>query len=865
MSESVVGEPRPLDSEYALSFDFLSQGGEMGALMRAHDWSTSALGPPQEWPQSLRTVVRIMLNTGHPMYIFWGAEGSCLYNDAYRESIGNERHPCSLGRPAREVWDEIWEIIGPQIEQVLSGGGATWNVNHLVPITRHGRREEVYWTYSYSPIDDSAAARGIGGVLVVCSETTEQVLAARQLAEARDKADSDAQQLNLALEAARLGDWRWDAATDIVTFSERAAAIFGIPAGPLMTWAAMRELLHPDDRERARLAVEGAIASNTDYLTEYRLINDNRERWISVSGRARFDDSGTVLGMLGVVQDITADRFLVHLDDVVRLLSDPQEITFTAARLLGAHLRVNRCAYAAVEDDQDTFVLTGNYVSNTHSIIGRYTFRQFGAACLALMRTGLPYVVEDSENDVRIDKADRIAYRATAIRAVICVPILKSGRFVAAMAVHQTSARRWTEAETELLQQVASRCWESIERARFEREQKRLLALAEEANRAKDEFLAMLGHELRNPLSPILTALEIMKLRETESSARERTIIERQVSHLTRLVDDLLDVSRIARGKVELKSERVEIADVVRRAMEMSSPLFEQRSQLLAVELDATPMTVLGDSARLDQVLANLLTNASKYTPHRGRILVRAGLEGSDVLLSVEDDGIGIAEEVLPQIFDMFVQGRQALDRSEGGLGLGLAIVRSLVQRHGGTVSAGSAGIGKGSRFVVRLPQAAATSAEPEASTQPGQLPALAPVARKIVLVVDDNEDAAELLAHALRMMGHEAETAHDGGAALSSATRRSFDAAFLDIGLPVMDGYELASRLRATPGQESLLLFALTGYGQASDLERSRLAGFHRHLVKPVDLDTIERLLESSSSSRSGSRAGLGRERWER
>ncbi|MEO7795396.1 MAG: histidine kinase dimerization/phospho-acceptor domain-containing protein, partial [Thermoanaerobaculia bacterium] len=671
MNHLRLGQPGHLEPDFSASPDFLSGGGELGALMRAHDWSCSSLGPPHQWPQSLRTVVRIMLNTGHPMYIFWGVEGSCLYNDAYRESIGSERHPGSLGLPAREVWAEIWPIIGPQIEQVLSGGGATWNVNHLVPITRNGRREDVYWTYSYSPIDDASAPGGIGGVLVVCTETTAQILSARSLAAARDKAESDAQQLNVAMEAARLGDWRWEAATDMVAFSERAAKIFAIPPGAPMTWAALRDLLHPDDRERARLAVEEAIGSRGDYLIEYRLTNGGRERWISASGRARYDEDGAILCMFGVVQDISSDRFLVHLDDEVRTVSDPDEITFKAASLLGAHLHVSRCAYAVVEDNQDTFLLTGNYVAGTHSIVGSYHFRQFGAACLSLMRCGQPFVVEDSELDERIDETDREAYRSTAIRAVICVPILKSGKLVAAMAVHQIAARVWAPAEVALVQQVASRCWESLERSRFEGEQLHLLALAQEANRAKDEFLAMLGHELRNPLSPILTALQIMRLRAPGDSVQERAIIERQVRHLTRLVDDLLDVSRIVQGKVELKSAPVEIADVVSRAMEMSGPLFEQRFQDVTVEIDPARMTVAGDAARLDQVVANLLTNASKYTPQRGSILVRAWPEDSEVVIAVIDSGLGIAAEVLPKVFDLFVQARQALDRSEGGLGLG--------------------------------------------------------------------------------------------------------------------------------------------------------------------------------------------------
>ena len=366
---------------------------------------------------------------------------------------------------------------------------------------------------------------------------------------------------------------------------------------------------------------------------------------------------------------------------------------------------------------------------------------------------------------------------------------------------------------------------------------------AESANRAKDEFLAMLGHELRNPLSPILTALQLMKLRGEAGSERERIVIERQVSHLTRLVDDLLDVSRIARGKVELKTEIVEIGEVVAKAIEMSSPLFEQRAQSLAVDVPRRGLRVDGDPTRLSQIVSNLLTNAAKYTPRGGDISIRAEQAGESVVVRVRDSGIGILPEALPRIFDLFVQGRQALDRSEGGLGIGLTIVRSLIERHGGSVSARSDGPGKGSEFTVRLPLAGrARTAEAKGASPPREAAASPASAR--VLVVDDNEDGAEMLATALIGRGYETRVAHDAPTALRIAAEFAPEIAFLDIGLPVMDGYELAAHLREIPGLAEIRLIALTGYGQESDRRRTRAAGFHQHLVKPVDLDAIEATL---------------------
>jgi PAS domain S-box-containing protein len=369
---------------------------------------------------------------------------------------------------------------------------------------------------------------------------------------------------------------------------------------------------------------------------------------------------------------------------------------------------------------------------------------------------------------------------------------------------------------------------------------------AENANRAKDEFLAMLGHELRNPLSPILTALDLMKERGDAASERERTIIARQVAHLTRLVDDLLDVSRIARGSVELKTEPVEVADVVDKAIEMASPLLEERAHRLGADVPRRGVRVMGDAVRLSQVVSNLLTNAAKYTPRGGDISVRAERAGDEVLLSVRDSGIGIAADVLPRVFDLFVQEKQTLDRSQGGLGLGLTIVRNLVERHGGSVLARSDGPGKGSEFVVRLPAASAeheAAAKERASPTPGAT--VSPSRSVRILIVDDNEDAAEMLAEALSHKGHDTRVAHDAPTALRIAVQFSPEFAFLDIGLPVMDGYELAAHLRKIPALADLRLVAVTGYGQESDRRMTREAGFDRHLVKPIDLTTIEKALE--------------------
>ncbi len=375
---------------------------------------------------------------------------------------------------------------------------------------------------------------------------------------------------------------------------------------------------------------------------------------------------------------------------------------------------------------------------------------------------------------------------------------------------------------------------------------------AQAASRAKDEFLAMLGHELRNPLAPISTALQLMQLRAGDVLLKERTIIERQVKHLVRLVDDLLEVSRIARGKISLERVRVELGDVLARALEMTSPLIEQREHHLSVDV-APELAVDADPARLAQVFANLLTNAAKYTPPRGYIDVSARRDDGAILVVVRDSGIGIRPEMLPRIFELFVQERQALDRSEGGLGLGLTIVRSLVGLHGGTVEARSAGTGRGAEILVRLPRAAeqragAGAAETASALASHRRPtplADLPAARtRRVLVVDDNEDAVESLADALLELGHTVETAYDGPAALGVLQRYTPDVAFLDVGLPVMDGYELARRIREDRRFARTVLVAVTGYGQRRDRVQAHEAGFDAHLVKPVDLRAVEEII---------------------
>ncbi len=383
------------------------------------------------------------------------------------------------------------------------------------------------------------------------------------------------------------------------------------------------------------------------------------------------------------------------------------------------------------------------------------------------------------------------------------------------------------------------------ERSRLERQTHEQAEALAELHQRKDEFLAMLSHELRNPLSAIFNALHILRLQDTENPIQQKAkvIIERQVGQLAHLIDDLLEVSRVITGRIQLHQERLEMRGIVERAIESAGPLIDRRKHELSVSLPAEPIWLQGDPTRLEQVVVNLLNNAAKYTDEGGQIRLTAQQEGDEVVLRVRDTGVGIAPELLPRIFDLFTQANRTLDRSQGGLGIGLSLVQKLVELHGGTVEAHSVGLGQGSEFIVRLPalSPARESIVPiETAEQPAQT--------SRVLVVDDNVDAADMLVMMLQMFGHEVQAVYSGQTALETAVEYQPDFVLLDIGLPDMNGYEVARRLRQQPQTKDVRLIAMTGYGQDSDRQRSQEAGFDHHLVKPVDPQKLQDLLATQA-----------------
>ncbi|MET0410033.1 MAG: ATP-binding protein [Polyangiaceae bacterium] len=827
--------------------EFLSGEGPSRAALFARDWAKTALGPPSTWPLSLKTTLGILFGSRHPMFLWWGPELIQFYNDAYMPSFGSGRHPGAMGQRGRECWEEIWSIIGPQIDDVMSRARASWNEDQLVPILRNGRVEEVYWTYGYSPVLDEQGA--VGGTLVVCTETTPRVLAERRLhvlatlAEATSRATEQAALWSAA--GAVLRDAKYDLpfvalyargarpGAFVLAHAEnlaRESALAGVGAA-LERWSTGGAVLTP---QPISLELDAADAAGPwpEPVRQALIIP-------LLGSSADLPFGAIVFGLsprLGF--DASYRHFLVQLTEHLRL--EYARVEALRARVEYESQRDNLLmrapvAVALVTGPDHVFQLANPpflEMVRRREIVGKAVPDVFPV----LANTPLPSVLDRvyasgepfaaSEYAVTLDLAQRDAPEERYFNFNL-EPLRGEDQ-----AVYGIMAVALEVTEPVRVRRV-------LERAHDERE--KLLTELESANRSKDEFLAMLGHELRNPLSPIVTALELMKLKPGRDTSDERNIIERQVRHLVRLVDDLLDVAKITRGKVELKKESLEVADVLDKAVEIASHLFEQRRHQLTIDVPKQGLLWTGDPVRLAQAVANLLTNAARYTNPGGHVQLSAQRDGDELVIRVLDDGVGIASDMLPHVFELFVQGKRSSDRAEGGLGIGLALVKNLVSLHGGFVTASSAGSGRGSEFVIHLPllEPGRQSEAPRGMN----MSQLAGVRRR-VLVVDDNQDSAELLRTMLRIAGHDVTIAHDPPAALALAERFAPEVAVLDIGLPVMDGYELAARLRQLPQTRTCKLIAVTGYGQSEDHSRSERAGFATHLVKPISVEQLLQLL---------------------
>ncbi len=645
---------------------------------------------------------------------------------------------------------------------------------------------------------------------ILFQDITERRKAELQLAGALADLRDSKLRFDLVKDGAQVGFWFCDLPFDKLIWDNRVKEHFWMPPDAEVTIDTFYERLHPADRERTRQAIEASIANRTQYNIEYRTLSAiGAEKWIRAIGRTFYDAQGGPIRFDGVTLDITARR---RMEDAVR----ESEERFR-----------NMADHAPV-----MIWMTDAAASCTYLSESWYTFT--GQAPETALGLGW---LDATHPDDRAD-ADEIFLGANERHEAFRLDYrLRRADGSYAWAIDSATPRFGPDGE--FLGYIGS-VLDITERKHMEDALK-------ENDRRKDEFLAMLAHELRNPLAPIRHAAEVLKVTTPGDPNQQwaRGVIERQTQHITRLVDDLLDVSRIARGKITLRPERFAVASVIERAVEAIRPVAEGRRQSLSVALPSASLEVEGDVTRLVQVLSNLLSNASKFNHDGGQISVTAAQEGTQVAIRVADDGIGIPAELMPRVFELFTQSDRSLDRSQGGLGIGLTLVRLLVDQHGGTVEARSDGPGRGSEFVVRLPLAAADGTTTRAVAA-AAVPAPAARPAKRVLVVEDNEDAAETLRMILALHGYEVEVAYDGPSAIEAAPRFQPQVMVCDIGLPNMNGYEVARQVRALPNVERPTLIALSGYGQEEDRRRGREAGFDYHLVKPVEPHALFALLDS-------------------
>ncbi len=848
---------------------------------------------------------------------------------------------------------------------------------------------------------------------------------------------------------------------------------------------------------------------------------DGSERIIDLIISPVFDSYGKVVCLNPTGTDVTErhraesalresesrHRFFAELVESTQPIFEPEQILQQTARKLAEYLHVDRCGYAEVEDEE-TFNVIGEHATSTPSIVGRWPIASFGAECLRSMLAGDPFIIEDVDLDARIAISDRAAYNATSIKSVICVPLHKGSRLIAAMAVSQSEPRQWKPSEVQMVTAVVARCWESMERARaaqaeqkmrlealserkrlnevfqfapsfmavldgpthvFERANERFASLAGgrsligqsvaqafpelesqgflaildqvyqmgqpfvasnikvmlrrpeldnqlfehnlefvyqpmrdvdgkvsgilvqgidlternraerelsnvtaqseklrrlyetalsntpdlvyvfdldhrftyanqallnmwgkswseaigrnclelgyepwhaamhdreieqvcetkkpirgevpftgvngcriyeyifvpvigsdgaveavagttrdvterkgmeqallEADKKKDEFLAMLAHELRNPLAPVRSGLDLLRLSGSDNEVLD--VMQRQVEHLVRLVDDLLDVSRIMRGKIRLQTEIVELSGIINRAIETVKPMIDRLQQTVTFNHQTAAVWINADPIRMSQVIGNVLNNASKYSDVAGKIDITTAQEHSQVTIFIKDNGIGISPELLPQVFDLFTQDHQNIDRSQGGLGIGLTVVKSLVEMHGGHVEVKSDGPGHGSEFRLRLPTVLPPVQKLAADLENYD------VAPRKILVVDDNVSATIILSKLLSKIGsHTVLTAYDGASALTVIEQELPDLVFLDIGLPKLDGFEVTKKIRQNSNFDHIQVIALTGYGSEDDRRKSYDVGFNAHLVKPPSIDVLRKIIASTTPS---------------
>jgi PAS domain S-box-containing protein len=807
---------------------------EVRRLLRERDWSVSPLGAPDGWPPELATAVSMAFSSAFPMFVAWGPDLRFLYNDAYAPILG-DKHPAAFGAPFQLVWAEIWPDLVPIVDRALSNKSAYFED---LPLTmeRKGYRERTWFTFSYSPLHDGHGR--VAGLYCTVIETTARVQAERRAAfelavadALRPLASSDdairtgctllGQELGMARvlygevddrpgTLSMVGDWSRPG------FAGVAGHTFSLDAfGP----------------EFARAGRAGEVLPLADVRTDPRAAA-RQGTYLALDIHACLAVPLRQGGRLQAFLVLGLDRPHAWTDAEMALACGTAERIRAAVDLARVQTTLRE------ERDRSRTIL--DTIAEGFMLLDRdWTVLQINEAGLRIAHMESGAVIGRNHWDVWPEAIDSEAGRM--YRRVMRDRTAGTAEYRQRVA---DGAEIWCEVRA-----YPTADGGVVSFFRDVTERKAAEDKLRTADRRKDEFLAMLAHELRNPLAPISAAADLLRIgRLDEARVRQSSaIIGRQVRHMTSLVDDLLDVSRVTRGLVTLARAPVAARTIVDEAIEQVRPMFETRRQHLAVAIADPDATVLGDKARLVQVLANLLNNAAKYTPEERRIDVAAGVDaaGGRLLLAVHDEGIGIEPELTGHVFDLFTQAERSVDRAQGGLGLGLALVKNLVELHGGTVACTSPGLGQGSTFEVALPLMAPATRPSSSAAGAGTAVAAVGGGRPLrVLVVDDNVDAAATLGMLLEACGYLVDVEHDSQRALDHARQQRPDVALLDIGLPDMDGNELARRLRADPQTGAIVLVAVTGYGQEQDRRAAFEAGFDHHLVKPVDMDALAALL---------------------
>jgi signal transduction histidine kinase/ActR/RegA family two-component response regulator len=864
------------------------------------------------WPDSLRAAIAVMLGSRFPMFAAWGAELRLVYNDAFVALLG-ARHPLALGRPLPQAFAGSWAGLMPIIEAALAGQAALAEDLPLeVSVPGGGAALRRYVTLSSSPLRERDDVAGVLCVLTDTTErvlaaeqhsfqrklgaTLRELLAPGEIMEAASAlvgrhlavgrvgyGEIDAGGHNISVER----DWT-DGRIGSLAGKRHALDSFG-PA--LLDILRAGRTLQIDDVQsdpeaapyadgyaglgvRAALVVpiiEAGRLAATFYLhqatprdwsaREVALAEDVARHTREAVRRARVEETLRDETRILEVLNRTGQALASTLDADMLL----QAITDAATQLSGA--RFGAFFYSARDEHGESLLL--------YALSGapREAFDKFGHP----RATAVFGPTFHNEGIVRSDDITRDPRYGLSgphfgmpaghlpVRSYLAVPVVaRSGTVLGGLFFGHPEPAVFSERTERIVAGVAAqaavaldnaRLYEAAQKSAVERDallqsERAARVEAERLSRMKDEFLAMLAHELRNPLAPISSSAALLSIQFRDEPRIRQTsaIIGRQVKHMSRLIDDLLDVSRVTRGLVTLQLEEVDLCDVVRSALDQARPLIEEKSHRVELSLPRHPVPVEGDATRLIQSVANILNNAAKYTPPAGTIRIALAIRHGRALLEVRDNGSGMPAELLPSVFEPFSQGARTLARSQGGLGLGLALVKKLVEMHGGEARADSAGVGLGSVFTIDLP---CPHREGDAQGETGARPADAEAFRPLrVIVVDDNEDAADSLATLLRVQGHAVAVEYTGQGALARAERERPDAMVVDIGLPDMDGYQLGAMLRARPALRGTVLIAATGYGGEQDRIRARAAGFGHHLVKPVDMAALVRILQEAATS---------------